>query len=93
MTVARLRLGGMQPAELHETLPKTYYVSSVMDTYYADEMVFCYHCHNKPGVKLASLKTLVWIEQRKVILDGVERNLFSDPTWRNHWTVFTLEKL
>jgi hypothetical protein len=79
----------MQPACAWEDIPKTYHITSVLprdknEGVNIGPMLFCDH-DAKEG------EELVWVEQKKVLVDGKEYNLQVDPSWRTNWTVFNID--
>lgn len=82
-SVGNLRFGGMHPAMMTESLPSIYYISSSMKLNDTNTIYLC--CHNdKKGERL------IWIDSDHVVINGKKHRLRLDPSYRNHWTTFSI---
>jgi len=86
-SVGNLRLGGMQPATMTQSLPAIYYISFSMNRCPCDNNTIYFCCHgNDQGNRL------IWIDPDHVVIDSKKYRLVSSPSYRACWTTFTIEE-
>ena len=80
--IGEMRLGGMQPTNIHYDLPATFHITHT--TQHHDYTTFFCDHHNTTG------EPLTWVTQNTINIQGQNIPLQITPSHRTQWNTFTI---
>jgi hypothetical protein len=80
--IGEMRLGSMQPANIHYDLPTTFHITHA--TQHHDYTTFFCDHHDTTG------EPLTWVNQNTIHIQGQNIPLKITPSHRTNWNTFTI---
>jgi len=77
---AKMRLGGMQYAEMHFNLPVKF---KIINSLAGNGKTIFYAVQDENG-------DIEWIYQNMIIISGIAYKLLYNPSYRTNWCTFTI---